>query len=372
MKKNSHKGIKKLVSFALALAVAASLLPAAALPAEASEQAAPVETSAAPTEVSGYLDNETPEQIVSLLGLSSTTSIYFGNYGKAYRDQGIFLEYQPKGSVPSVSQVPISMTVSSDEASYYGIACGDTKDEVDRVMKQQGWFVWYSTDRNVSYMKETTDRWYNFEIQLSGGKVTQWYWMNWVQGDFKGDVPFSDVPRGAWFFESVKYVHRNWLMTGLDNSQFGPGQNLARAQFAVILYRMNGEPSVAYTPKFHDVGAGLWYTDAILWASGQGVVTGYSNGNFGPGDYINREQMAVMMYRYAQQKGYNTSTQTDISGYPDAAYVSDFAVEAMRWAVGTGIITGTDNGTRLNPQGNANRAECATIIMRFCERYGIG
>ena len=311
MKKKSHKGIKKLVSFALALAVTASLLPAAALPAEASEQAAPVETSAVPTEVSGYLDNETPEQLVSLLGLSSTTSIYFGNYGKAYRDQGIFLEYQPKGSVPSVSQVPISMTVSSNEASYHGIACGDTKDEVERVMKQQGWFVWYSTDRNVSYMKETTDRWYNFEIQLSGGKVTQWYWMNW-------------------------------------------------------------EPSVAYTPRFHDVVAGLWYTDAILWASRQGVVTGYSNGNFGPGDYINREQMAVMMYRYAQQKGYNTSTQTDISGYPDAAYVSDFAVEAMRWAVGTSIITGIDNGTRLNPQGNANRAECATIIMRFCERYGIG
>lgn len=356
----------------MTLVVIVALTPAAVSSAEASEQVESVETSMSITELGGYLDNETPEQIVSLFGLDSTTSIYFGSYGKAYRGQGIFLEYQPKGSSPYVLQVPISMSVSSDDASYHGIACGDTQDKVDSVMKQQGWFVWYSTNDSVSYMKETTDRWYNFEIQLSGGKVVQWYWMNWVQGDFKGDVPFLDVSRPDWYFESVKYVHRNWLMTGLSNSKFGPAENLVRAQFAVILYRMTGEPMVVYTPKFHDVGTGQWYTDAILWANEQGVVTGYSNGNFGPADRINREQMAVMMYRYAQQKGYNTSIQTDISRYPDAVYVSDFALEAMRWAVGTGIITGTDEGTRLKPQGHANRAECATIIMRFCERYGIG
>lgn len=183
---------------------------------------------------------------------------------------------------------------------------------------------------------------------------------------------FTDVSTDDWFYDSIEYVYEKGIMTGINDTTFAPYEALARAQFAVILHRLNGEPQMEYTDRFHDVGADIWYTDAILWASGQGVVTGYSNGNFGPGDYINREQMAVMMYRYAQQKGYNTSTQTDISGYPDAAYVSDFAVEAMRWAVGTGIITGTDNGTRLNPQGNANRAECATIIMRFCERYGIG
>ena len=115
----------------------------------------------------------------------------------------------------------------------------------------------------------------------------------------------------------------------------------------------------------------MWYTSPILWAAKEGVVTGYENGNFGPADRITREQMAVMMYRYANAKGYDTEYKADFSRYQDSVYVSSFAQDAMCWAVGNGIITGTDHGTRLNPQGYANRAECATIIMRFCEMYGI-
>ena len=160
------------------------------------------------------------------------------------------------------------------------------------------------------------------------------------------------------------------LMTGLNDTYFGAADPLARAQFATILYRINGEPEVGYSPEFADVPDGVWYTDPILWASEQGVVTGYSNGNFGPGDYINREQMAVMMYRYALSRGYDTSSRADFGSFTDGAYVSDFAVEAMQWAVGTGIISGKDNQTRLDPQGNANRAECATIITRFVSTYG--
>lgn len=182
-------------------------------------------------------------------------------------------------------------------------------------------------------------------------------------------LPFTDVSSDSWYYDFVKYVYENGLMTGLNDTTFGPGQTLARAQFAVILYRMNGEPPVEYTPKFNDVAEGLWYTDAILWASEQGVVTGYSNGNFGPGDLINREQMALMMYRYALAKGYDTGTRADISSYSDASWVSEFAVEAMQWAVGNGIITGKYNETMLEPQGSASRAECATIIMRFVETY---
>ena len=182
-------------------------------------------------------------------------------------------------------------------------------------------------------------------------------------------LPFTDVSLDAWYYDFVKYVYENGLMTGLNDTTFGPGQTLARAQFAVILYRMNGEPPVEYTPKFKDVAEGVWYTDAILWASEQGVVTGYSNGSFGPGDLINREQMALMMYWYALAKGYDTGTGADISSYNDASWVSEFAVEAMQWAVGNGIITGKYNETMLEPQGSASRAECATIIMRFVETY---
>lgn len=183
-------------------------------------------------------------------------------------------------------------------------------------------------------------------------------------------MQFSDVNYSTWYYGYVEYVYALGLMTGLNDTYFGAVDPLARAQFATILYRINGEPEVEYSPEFADVLEGEWYTDPIIWASEQGVVTGYSNGNFGPGDYINREQMAVMMYRYAQSKGYDTSSRADFSGFSDGAYVSDFAVEAMQWAVGTGIISGKDRETRLDPQGNANRAECATIITRFVSTYG--
>ena len=183
-------------------------------------------------------------------------------------------------------------------------------------------------------------------------------------------LPFHDVGSIDWFYESVRYVYDNELMTGLNETTFGPYENLARAQFAVILHRMNGSPDMEYTNKFPDVADNQWYTDAILWASDIGVVTGYEDtGKFGPGDNINREQMAVMMYRYANYLGYDTSARADISKYTDAGNVNEFSKEAMSWAVGEGIITGKYNETQLDPQGNASRAECATIIMRFIESY---
>lgn len=189
--------------------------------------------------------------------------------------------------------------------------------------------------------------------------------------DTSEEFPFGDVPASAWYSGYVKYVYENNLMTGLKNDIFGPAESLARAQFATILYRMEGEPEVEYNNKFPDVGAGIWYTDPILWASEAGIVNGYTDtGLFGPGDKINREQMAVMMYRYAKYMKYDTSQKTDFSKFQDAASVNEFAKEAMQWAVGSGIITGAEGGIKLNPQGNANRAECATIIMRFSEKYG--
>lgn len=184
------------------------------------------------------------------------------------------------------------------------------------------------------------------------------------------DLPFADVGPDAWFNSYVANVYEKGIMTGLSETSFGAYDNLARAQFALILYRMNDEPAVTFEQKFHDVPANIWYTDAVLWASDEGVVTGYSNGNFGPGDNINREQMAVMMYRYANSKGYDTSQKADISKFNDASRVSDFAQEAMKWAYGNGIITGKYNETALEPQGNATRAECATIITRFLDQYG--
>lgn len=182
-------------------------------------------------------------------------------------------------------------------------------------------------------------------------------------------LPYTDVNAGDWFYDTVTDVYQKGLMTGKNPTTFAPGETLARAQFATILYRMENEPNISFSQVFKDVGNDIWYTDPILWAADSGVVTGYSNGNFGPADMINREQMATMMFRYANAKGLDTSQRADFSSYPDAGSVSLFAEEAMSWCVANGIISG-DNGY-LNPQGETARAVCATIISRFYGTYNI-
>ena len=156
-------------------------------------------------------------------------------------------------------------------------------------------------------------------------------------------------------------------MTGLEETIFGPNQNLARAQFAVIIYRMEGEPEVKYVEKFPDVADNIWYTDAILWAAENGIVTGYSDtGKFGPSDNITREQMATMMYRYAKYKNLDVSEKKELSEFPDGDKVQEFAIDGMEWCTAKGIISGKgEEPKKLDPQGNTNRAECATIISRY-------
>ena len=179
---------------------------------------------------------------------------------------------------------------------------------------------------------------------------------------------FIDVNEGDWYYDTVNSVYERGLMTGLTDTVFGPADNLVRAQFATIVYRLEGCPEVDYKDAFPDVPENAWFMKAVIWANEAGVVTGYTDsGLFGPADNITREQMAVMMYRYVNKKGYDLGEKADFSSYPDAGSVSEFAYEAMRWCVGNRIITG-DNGM-LNPQGYANRAECATIVSRFLKLY---
>lgn len=178
------------------------------------------------------------------------------------------------------------------------------------------------------------------------------------------EMHFTDVNSDSWYFNSVQYVFDKSIMTGMTNTYFGAGENLARAQFTLMLYRMEGSPEVAFTNTFKDIYAGDWYADAVIWASQNGIVTGYtSTQTFGPADPITREQMATMMYRYAKFKGQNVSQKVDLGTYPDGEKVSPYAYEAMQWTVANGIISG--DGGLLNPQKNTNRAVCATIIMRY-------
>ena len=182
------------------------------------------------------------------------------------------------------------------------------------------------------------------------------------------ELPFVDVAEGDWYYDAVADVYDAGLMTGIDGTHFAPNQKLARAQFALILYRLNDSPEVDGKSPFKDVAEGDWYTDAVIWANKQGIITGYTDtGLFGPGDDITREQLVVMMYRYQKSISDVKAESVDLSDFKDGAKVSAFAKEAMEWAVGTGVISGKDNGTVLDPQGTATRAECATIIIRMLD-----
>ena len=153
-------------------------------------------------------------------------------------------------------------------------------------------------------------------------------------------------------------------MSGYGNGIFGPADQLARAQFATILYRIAGEPEVEFKNQFPDVQKNDWYADAVIWAYQNGIITGYTDtGMFGSSDNITREQLATILYRYTKSKGIDVTSDEDLSDFPDASAVSGFADDAMKWAVSKELIKG-DKG-RLNPQGNTNRAEAAIIIQRY-------
>ncbi len=182
--------------------------------------------------------------------------------------------------------------------------------------------------------------------------------------------PFFDIYPGAWFYPYAQYVANAGIMTGMTLNRFGYEDILSRAQFVTILYRMEGEPEVHYSEVFPDVANGQFYTNAVMWAklSGSGVVEGYEDGTFGPADDITREDLVLMMYRYAKSMGKDVSARADLSVYPDVDKVSDYAREAMEWAVAIKMVQG--DGGLLNPQGESNRAVCATIITRFMEKFG--
>ncbi len=187
------------------------------------------------------------------------------------------------------------------------------------------------------------------------------------------ELPFTDVPEGAWYEDAAAYVYKHGLMAGTSATTFAPDVTTSRAMIATILWRMAGSPVVNYAMNYTDVAQGQWCSEAIRWATSEGVVTGYGNGLFGTNDPITREQLATMLWRYAQTEGYDVSIgeDTNILSYTDVASLSEYAIPAMQWAVGAGIINGTGDGSTLTPQGQATRAQAAVMLQRFCEKYVI-
>lgn len=203
--------------------------------------------------------------------------------------------------------------------------------------------------------------------QKRGALAQTEYWPKY-RADVVSTLNFTDVPTSEWYYGYVEYAFQNSLMNGMTNTTFEPSGLLTREMFAVILHRLEGAPRAEFENKFADIQLEQWYTNGVLWANSQGIVRGYAEDCFGFGDHITREQMATMMYRYAQMKGYDVSKIAEFSNYTDADTVSEYAADAMKWAVGSGIINGKTE-TTLQPAGNATRAECATIMTRFMRLY---
>jgi len=176
---------------------------------------------------------------------------------------------------------------------------------------------------------------------------------------------YSDLDAGAWYHEAVDYVLRKGLMNGIGGDKFDPNGTTSRAMIVTILWRLEGEPAVDYLMQFEDVPAESWYTEAVRWAAGEKIVEGYSETAFGPADPITREQFATILWRYAKYKSYDVSVgeETNVLSYEDAFSISEYAIPAIQWACGAGLMQG--DGVNLTPKADATRAQAATLFLRF-------
>lgn len=178
--------------------------------------------------------------------------------------------------------------------------------------------------------------------------------------------PFEDVKENDWFYANVQYVVENKLMNGVAVDKFAPNDTLTRAMLVTVLYRNAGEPAVNKSITFADVDMDAYYASAVIWAKQNGIVNGETETEFAPDANITREQIAAIMFRYAQYKGMDAVTLEENLHFDDANEISEYAVSAMNWAVGTGLMKGKST-TTINPKDNATRAEIATILQRFIE-----
>ncbi len=221
------------------------------------------------------------------------------------------------------------------------------------------------TDKSGSEIKLTDKGNGKYTFTMPASAVT-------VEASFTKDdtpvdtgLPFTDVKADDWFYEAVKHVYDNKLMDGTSSTTFAPLMTTNRAMVVTILWRLEGQPETDdATLSFTDVESGVWYTDAVNWAASKGIVKGYSDAVFAPNDTVTREQLATILYRYAEYKEYDVSARGVLTTFTDGANTSFWATEAMEWAVGSGLLSGKDGG-KLDPTGTATRAEVATILMRF-------
>ena len=183
-------------------------------------------------------------------------------------------------------------------------------------------------------------------------------------------LPFKDVSKDVWYYNSIKYCYDNGIIYGTTDTTFSPNTNVTRGNLVTILWRMDGSPKASGNVSFPDVKTSDYYYEAVKWAEQTGVVHGYDTGIFGPNNYISREQLSTILNNYAKYRKKDTSASTDLSKFTDNGKISSYAREAVSWAVAKGVMSGKNNGTRVDPQGRATRAEAAAMIQNYCYYVG--
>ena len=220
----------------------------------------------------------------------------------------------------------------------------------------------------VTVTKKTDDK-YTFTMPKSKVKVKVTFKAENAEPakpEQPSGMPFVDVVKGAWYYPAVEYVYNNNLMNGTNGGMtFEPNVDLNRAMMAAVLYNMEGQPACNKRGLFSDVADGRWYTNAINWAASNNIVSGMPDGSYAPNQALTREQMASILYRYAEYKGIDVNTRVDLSKFTDGATTSSWAQGVVQWAVAEKLING--NGNELQPKGTASRAQVATVLMNFCE-----
>ena len=319
-------------------------------------------------------------------GRSKGVAFYFNAQNKATRT--ITVQWVAEGD-DATPYKPITFSVDLSGVAYYqapshggsGSSGGSASTTYTLTFETNGG----SAISKVTKNKGTTIDLAQYAPTKSGATFEGWYadkgltkkitsvkldanttvYAKWTEASVSG-LPFGDVKSADWFYNDVKYVYEKGMMAGTAADVFAPNATTTRAMIVTILYRLEGSPAVTGTSAFVDVPAGQWYTDAVNWAAANQIVKGTSATTFAPNDSITREQMAAILYRYAQYKGYDVTKKADLSGYSDNSQVSAYAKDALAWANAAKLINGVTN-TTLAPQGNATRAQVSAILHRFCD-----
>lgn len=256
----------------------------------------------------------------------------------------------------------MEITISSQSISKNGTVAKPTEPIKDG-FTFAGWY----TDKELT--KE-----YDFSAKVTDGFTL---YAKWIESekepinnkDDKALTVFTDVEVGSWYEEAVAYAVKNNLFKGVSDTEFAPDSEMTRAMLVTVLYRLENTEEKEKTHYFTDVADDEWYSDAVAWAVKNVIVNGVSETEFAPNDSITREQMAAVLYRYAQYKEQDTSIgeDTNILSYTDAEEISEYAIPAIQWMVGAGLMKGETEST-VNPQNNSTRAQVATILMRYLEQ----